>query len=186
MSVNFKIILPVAIAASSGFITLAPLAASAQVPQSPATLAYTIHDDLLSCYSKLGKGPETEAEYRWLLTQKPGNGPYHFNYALFLQRAGKNAAALVEYKKAAGIDSSNVDAVGACGQMMLFLRDYRGAYGYLMRAVGLPGGDKYKGSLDTCRQYIQSQDQQRAIQAAPKSGAGATAGGKKPKDDDDD
>ena len=73
---------------------------------------------------------------------------------------------------------------------MLFAKDYNGAYQYLYRAVGMPGGDKFKASLENAIKYKQYNDQlqqNRILQkAAPAAGGGATTGGKKPKDDDDD
>jgi len=161
--------------------------ALAQVPPSPAAQAYTIHDDLLKCYQSLGKPAETEAEFKWCLTQKPNNAVYHFNYAVFLQRAGKTAQAAAEYKKAAQYDGSNVDFVGSYGQMMLFLKNYQEAYNNLGRAIQMPGGEKYKSAFETAQQYLQRIQQQNQQRQMNKPGAGpAAAPGKKRKDDDDD
>jgi len=160
----------------------------AQVPPSPASQAYTIHDDLLKCYQSLGKPAETESEFKWCLAQKPNNAVYHFNYAVFLQRAGRTGPAAIEYKKAAQYDGSNVDFVGSCGQMLLFQHNYQEAYNYLGRASQMPGGEKYKSAFDTARTYLQNIQQQNQLRAMNKSGSGtATASvGKKHKDDDDD
>jgi tetratricopeptide (TPR) repeat protein len=160
----------------------------AQVPPSPAAQAYAIHDDLLKCYVSLGKAGETETEYKWLLSQRPNNAAYHFNYALFLQHAGKKAPAAMEYEKAATYDGSNVDFVGSAGQMMLFMGNYTKAYQYLSKAMQMPGGDKYKSSAESARAYLQNAAQARLINQQLKAGAtsGGAPGSKKAKDDDDD
>jgi tetratricopeptide (TPR) repeat protein len=161
--------------------------AQAQVPPSPAAQSYAIHDDLLKCYVALGKNAETEAEYKWLLAQRPSNAPYHFNYALFLQHAGRKAPAAAEYEKAATYDGSNPDFVGSAGQMFFFMGNYTKAYQYLGKAMQMPGGEKYKASCESCRTYLQNVANARAAnQAAKAAPAGAAAGHSKPKDDDDD
>ena len=97
---------------------------------------------------------------------------------------------MIEYEKAATYDGSNVDYVGQCGQMLMFMGNYTKAYQYLAKAVSMPDGGKYKSSCDSCRDYLQAlankAAQQAQIKAAGKasSGSGATKG--KAKDDDDD
>jgi Tfp pilus assembly protein PilF len=163
--------------------------AEAQMPMSPAAQVTQIHDDLLQDYQRLGKNVEMEGEYKWLLANKPTNAVYHYNYACFLKAAGRNGPALAEFKKAAQYDGSNVDFVGAAGQVMLGAKDYNGAYQYLYRACSMPGGDKFKASLDNAIKYKQYADQQAQIRAqqkaAPAAKSGA-AGAKKSSDDDDD
>ena len=180
--------IPLALLLASIVCSQTVVVAEAQVPMSPGMQAVQIHDDLLNDYKNLGKNAEMEAEYKWLLNAKPGNAVYHYNYACFLKAAGRNGPALLEFKKAAQYDGSNVDFVGACGQMMLFAKDYNGAYQFLYRACGMPGGDKFKASLENAIKYKQYNDQQvqlRQQQRVAPAAAGAAAG-KKPKDDDDD
>src|ERR1700679_1104937 len=104
--------------------------AQAQSPPAPTAQTYTIHEDLLKCYQGLGKQAETEAEYRWLLVARPSAAIYHYNYAVLLKNAGKKRAAVVEYEKAATFDGSNVDYVGQCGQMLMYMGNYTKAYQY--------------------------------------------------------
>jgi len=161
---------------------------SAQLPPTPRDIAVTCHQDLLACYQSLAKTPEQEVEYKWLIQQQPGDAVLHYNYACFLQHAGKTALAAGEYKKAATLQPSNVDFVGAYGQMALFLHQNMEAYNFLGRAMQMPGGEKYKNAFENVKVMIQNQQQQQMINKmnASKGGGGATLGGKKHSDDDDD
>ncbi|MBS1990938.1 MAG: hypothetical protein JSS86_00990 [Cyanobacteria bacterium SZAS LIN-2] len=185
MSVN-KI--PLAALFAAALFSQTGLEAQAQLAPSSGSVAISAHEDLLACYQSLGKNAETEAEFRWLIQQAAGKAVLHFNYACFLQRAGKTGAAAVEYKKAATLEPSNIDYVGSYGQMALFQKNYMEAYNYLGRAMQMPGGEKYKAAVESCRTYIQQQQQQQMInQMNKKNASGAAAApGKKPRDDDDD
>jgi tetratricopeptide (TPR) repeat protein len=158
----------------------------AQAPYSPTTLAYNIQDDMLKCYQGLGKGAETEHEFQWLLSQKPGNALYHYNYAVFLRNEAKYATALPEYEKAAAYDGSNVDYVGQCGQMFFFMKNYKKAYQYLGKAVQMPGGEKYKASFEACQKYLQDQAVRVARQAIDRAKKQGKKPGGAPGADDDD
>jgi tetratricopeptide (TPR) repeat protein len=168
-----------------------PLAQSAraQIPPNSTAQSYTIHEDLLKCYQGLGKQAETEVEFRWLLAARPNNALLHYNYGYLLKNAGKFIPASVEYEKAAMYEGSNVDYVGQCGQMFAFNKNYTKAYQYLGKAMQMPGGEKYKGSFDSIRDFLQTIQNQKAQaalnRAGGKPGASGSAG-KKPKDDDDD
>ncbi len=131
-------------------------AVNAQVPPSPVAQTYTIHEDLLKCYHNLGKAGEEEAEYKWLLTARPSTALLHYNYAVLLKSQNKYVPAGVQYEKAAQYEGSNVDYVGQCGQMFFYLKNYQKAYQYLGKAMQMPGGDKYNGSFDSCREYLQN------------------------------
>jgi tetratricopeptide (TPR) repeat protein len=181
--------IPLAVLFASFAFWYGAQSAQAQVAPSPTAQLYAIHDDLLKCYVGLGKSVETETEYKWLLAQRPSNAPYHFNYALFLQHAGRKGPAAVEYEKAAMYDGSNVDFVGSAGQMFFFMGQYTKAYQYLGKAMQMPGGDKYRASCESCRTYLQNIAQTRANAAQAKAGAAAGGSGAskgKAKDDDDD
>jgi len=163
--------------------------ASAQMPPTPREIAVTSHQDLLACYQSLGKNVELEAEYKWLIQQQPGDAVLHFNYACFLQHAGKTGLACAEYKKAANLQPSNVEFVGSYGQMALFLHQNMEAYNYLGRAMQMPGGEKYKNPFENVKVIIQNQAQQQMINkmnTQKGAGNGAVLGGKKHSDDDDD
>ncbi len=105
------------------------------------------------------------------------------------QQGGKQAAAGVQYEKAAQYEGYNVDYVGQCGQMFYYLKNFTKAYQYLGKAVQLPGGDKYKSSFDGIREYLQNQQQQQLIREQNKKKPGGGGPNKKPgpkKNDDDD
>jgi tetratricopeptide (TPR) repeat protein len=163
--------------------------AQAQIAPSATAQTYTIHEDLLKCYHSIGKPVEEETEYKWLLNARPSNALLHYNYACLLKSNAKHAAAAAQYEKAAQYEGSNVDYVGQCGQMWFFLKNYTKAYQYLGKAMQMPGGDKYKGSFDSCREYLQQMAAATASRAAAKAGTKVSSGpggSKRPSDDDDD
>lgn len=159
----------------------------AALGQGASAQTFQIHQDMLKCYTAMGRSAEQEAEYKWLLAARPSDALLHYNYACLLKTQGKFPAAGVQYEKAAQFEGSNVDYVGQCGQMMYYLKQYMKAYQYLGKAMQMPGGEKYKGPFDNIRQLIQDMEN-RKNQAPTKGPAKPGTGGdtKKHNDDDDD
>jgi thioredoxin-like negative regulator of GroEL len=181
MQITKKDILLAGLALS--FLNMGQAQADSIIPEGAAQRKEAIHRSLLECYSNLRR-PEAEQEYAVLVGLKPSDAVLRYNYGVFLQRAGKIAPALVQYKKAVALDPSNVDFRGLLGQLLLFNKDYNGAYNELGRVVQMHGGEKYKAAFENAVRYKQQADQLRQ-NAASKKPTAATSRPKASEDDED-
>lgn len=166
----------------SGSISMQQARADALMGDTPASRKEMIHTCLLECYSNLRR-PEAESEYAIVLQLKPQDAVLHYNYGVFLQKANKIGPAIAQYRLATKCDPGNVDFHGVLGQMLMYNKDFNGAYNELGRAIQMPGGEKYKPQYENAVRYKQQADANRAAAATKKSAAPAKA---RPADDDDD